>query len=491
MKLLSEDQPLVQAAVRASMSEPTARKYARSGQMPSEAVVARTWRTRPDPFAEVWPEVLALLERDGGLDAKTIFKYLQERYPGRFPPGQVRTLQRRVQKWRALSGPPKEVYFEQDHQPGLQGQSDFTNMGELGITIAGESFPHLLYHFVLPYSNWEAVKTCPSESFESLTAGLQTALWRLGGVPSVHRTDNLSAATHELPDSRGRDFTKRYRKVLEHYGLKGARIVPGKSNQNGDVESGNGHLKHALDQQLRLRGSRDFESRSAYEAFLQKWVESRNATRAERLAEEQPHLKQLPAEALPSYTELFATVSRYSVIRIGKRRYMVHSRLIGHRLTVHLHTDILELFYQGVKVGELPRLLGDEKVYIDYRLVIHSLLRKPGAFRRYVFREWMYPRLEFRRAYDALVTHDDAHADLEYVRILHLAAQDGEQVVESALEQLRSSGVVPQYETVREHVRGPRTSAGVPDVQIEVPELSGYDRLLDALTAQSDEEVAP
>jgi hypothetical protein len=396
----------------------------------------------------------------------------------------------RSTKWRAQSGPDKEVYFEQDHPPGLQGQSDFTNMGELGITIAGEPYAHLLYHFVLTYSNWEAVMRCPSESFESLTSGLQGALWKLGAVPHEHRTDNLSAATHELRDSGGRDFTKRYRKYLDHYHLVGRRIKPGKSNQNGDVESGNGHLKRALDQQLRLRGSRDFDSISAYEAFLQNWVESRNAARAERLAEERLHMQPLPAQALPRYTELFATVSRYSTIRVGKRRYMVYSRLIGHRLTVHLHADILELFHQGVKVGELPRLIGEEKVYIDYRLVIHSLVRKPGAFRRYVFREWMYPRLEFRRAYDALVVYDDAHADFDYVRILRLASEDGEQLVERVLEQLRTSGVVPEYETVRERVRGPRTPAGVPDVQVEVPDLSPYDRLLVAPAAEPDEEVA-
>jgi transposase len=491
MKLLSEDKPLIQAAVRAGMSEPTARKYARSGQMPSEVTPPRTWRTRPDPYEEVWPEIDALLKKDGGLEAKTIFKELQERYPGRFPPGQLRTLQRRVHAWRTQSGPPKEVFFEQVHPPGRQGQSDFTDMGELGITIAGEPFQHLLYHFVLTYSNWEAVMTCPSESFESLTAGLQGALWRLGGVPAEHRTDNLSAATHELHDSRGRDFTKRYRKVLDHYNLKGTCNFPGNANENGDVESSNGHLKSAIDQRLRLRGSRDFASRSAYEAFLHECVASRNATREERLAEERLHLHGLPGQALPSYTELFASVSRHSVIRVGKRRYMVPSRLIRCKLTVHLHADILELFYQGVQVGVLPRLLGEEKAHIDYRQIIHSLVRKPGAFRHYAFREGLYPRLEFRRAYDALVAHDDARADFEYVRILHLAAQDGEQAVESVLEGLRTEAVVPQYETVRERVRGPRTPGGAPDVQIDVPDLSRYDRLLGSYAAAADGEEAP
>jgi hypothetical protein len=489
MKLLSEDKPLIRAAVRAGMSEPTARKYARSGQMPSQATMPRTWRTRPDPFEEVWPEIEALLKQDGGLEAKTIFKELEKRYPGRFPPGQLRTLQRRVHTWKAHCGPDKEVCFPQVHHPGQVGQSDFTYMGELGITIAGEPFAHLLYHFVLTYSNWESAMICPSESLESLRAGLQGALWKLGGAPRSHRTDNLSAATHELKDGEGREFTKRYQKVLDHYNLKGTRNFPGRPNENGDVESSNGHLKNAIDQQLRLRGSRDFASLSTYEAFVQDCVASRNALRQERLAEERPHLQPLPRQALPAYTEEFATVSRNSTICVRKRHYTAPSRLIRCRLTVHVHVEVLELFYQGARVDVLPRKVGKDKAHIDYRRIIHSLVRKPGAFRNYVFREYLYPQLEFRRAYDALVAHDDARADFEYVRILHLAGLDGEQAVESVLQALRTQGVVPQYETVRERVRGPRTPTGVPDVQIEAPDLSVYDRLLVSCDTPQDEEV--
>jgi hypothetical protein len=489
MKLLNEGKPLIRAAVRAGMSEPTARKYARSGH---PVTAPRTWRTRPDPFEEVWPEIQALLEQDGGLEAKTIFKELQKRYPGRFSPGQLRTLQRRVHTWRAHCGPDKEVYFPQVHDPGKVGQSDFTYMGELGITIAGEDFAHLLYHFVLTYSNWESVMICPSESLESLRAGLQGALWELGGVPTSHRTDNLSAATHELKDEPGRDFTKGYQKVLDHYNLKGTRNTPRRPNENGDVESGNGHLKNAIDQQLRLRGSRDFASRSEYEAFLQKCVAERNATRGVRLAEERSHLQPLPEHALPAYTEEFATVSRNSTIHVRRRHYTVPSRLIRCRLTVHVYVNVLELLYQGVKVDVLPRKVGREKAHIDYRRIIHSLVRKPGAFRSYAFREYLFPLLEFRRSYDALMAYDDARADFEYVRILHLAAKDGEQAVVTVLEALRTEGVVPQYETVRERVRGPRTPTGVPDVRIPPPDLSVYDReLLDSHATAVDGEEAP
>ena len=489
MKLLQDGNPLARAAASAGMSEPTARKYARSGMMASARKAPRTWRTRLDPYEEVWAEIEGWLKLDGGLEAKTIWAALNERHPGRFSAGQLRTLQRRVHAWRTQSGPAKEVFFPQVHQPAEQGQSDFTDMRELEVTIAGEPFGHLLYHFVLTYSNWEWVAICPSESFESLSAGLQGALWKLGGVPEEHRTDNLSAATHELHESRGRDFTKRYQQLLDHYGLRGSRNFPGNAHENGDVESANGHLKSAIDQRLRLRGSRDFPCRDSYAAFIEECVAGRNATRAEWFAEEREQLRPLPPRALPAYRELYARVSRNSVIRVGERRYMVPSRLIGRQLTVRLHADIVELEYRGVQVAVLERLIGAEREHIDYRHIIHSLVRKPGAFRRYAYREALYPTLEFRRAYDALVAEENARADFEYVRILHLAARDGEQEVEAALGALRAEGIVPHYEAVREKVRGPRTGTGVPDVRIPAPDLSCYDRLL--ASHNTDAGVAP
>jgi transposase len=485
MGFLKEGDSLAGAAARARMSEPTARKYARRGLMPTAVRVAHTWRTRLDPYQEVWAEVETLLRQDPGLEAKTIWMALNERHSGRFSVGQLRTLQRRVHAWRVRSGPAREVFFPQVHRPGEQAQSDFTDMGELAITIAGEPFPHLLYHFVLTYSNWEAAMICPSESFESLSAGLQGALWRLGGVPAEHRTDNLSAATHELPESRGRDFTARYRELLEHYGLRASRNFPGNAHENGDVESANGTLKHALDQRLRLRGCRGFDCRASYAAFVEGCIQARNATRSERFAEERMHLRPLPSRALPAYRELYATVSRSSVIRVGARHYMVPSRLIGRQLRVQLYADHLVLEYRGERVAEMERLVGAERERIDYRHIIHSLVRKPGAFRRYAFREALFPTLEFRRAYDALLAENDARADLEYVRILHLAAIDGERAVHDVLVSLLAGRILPTYEAVRERVRGVRTSAGVPDLVIPPPDLARYDRLLGATSIEA------
>ena len=478
MSLLTQGIPQVTAAAKAGMSERTARKYARLGHAPSHVKVPHTWRTRPDPFEGVWPEVEALLRQDGGLQAKTIWTELNERYPGRFSAGQLRTLQRRLLAWRVTSGPDREVFFPQTHEPGEQAQSDFTDMRRLEVMIAGQPFPHLLYHFVLTYSNWEAVSICPSESFESLSAGVQSALWRLGGVPLEHRTDNLSAATHELAESRGRDFTERYRELIDHYGLRASRNFPGNAHENGDVESANGGLKSAIDQRLRLRGSRAFVSREAYEGFLEACVQARNATRHARIEEERAHLRALPVRPLPAYRESYATVSRASAVRILKHSYSVSSRLIGCQLRVRLHADVVELDYKGERVALMERRVGRDAHRIDYRHIIHALVRKPGAFRRYVFREALFPSLEFRRSYDALLAGGSDQADLDYVRILHLAASDGEESVRAVLANLLTAGEAPTYEAVRVQVRGAHTPDGVPHLNITAPDLTLYDRLL-------------
>lgn len=483
MSLLKQRIPLVTAAAKAGMSERSARKYVRAGSAPSALKVPHTWRTRADPYADVWAEIEALLHQDSSLEAKLVWSELNERYPGRFPPGQLRTLQRRFRRWRARSGPEREVFFPQIHVPGEQAQSDFTDMRELEITIAGEDFPHLLYHCVLTYSNWESVSICPSESFEALSAGLQAALWQLGGVPREHRTDNLSAATHDLPDSRGRDFTERYRELLDHYGMRGSRNFPGNAHENGDVESANGKIKTAIDQRLRLRGSREFASRDAYIAFLDSCVRARNATRGERLEQERAQLRPLPSGPLPAYKELYATVSRASAVRVMSNSYSVSSRLIGHRLRVRLYADSVELDYRGERVAVMQRLIGRSCSRIDYRHIIHTLVRKPGAFRSYVFREALFPTLEFRRAYDALLERAGEGADLEYLRILHLAATDGESSVREVLAQLLSSAGPLSYEAVRTQVRGLRMHGSVPHLHISDPDLTDYDRLLSCSAA--------
>jgi hypothetical protein len=478
MSLIKKGVALVAAAAKSGMSEGTARKYRRAGKVPSELKSDHTWRTRADPFEAVWAEVEGLLEFDAGLQAKTVFEEFCRRYPGRFEAGQLRTLQRRFRRWRALRGAEREVYFAQRHRPGEQSQSDFTDMRSLGVRVGGEPFTHLLYHFVLTYSNWESVMVCATETFESLSEGVQGALWRLGGVPQEHRTDNLSAATHELRNSRGRGFTERYRALLAHYAMRASKNTPGRAHENGDIESSHGGLKNVVDQRLRLRGHRAFETLAAYEGFLQSLVDERNAPREGRLVEERAVLGSLPVRPLPAYREEVVGVSRWSTLRVVGKTYSVSSRLIGHRVQVRLYATELEVRYGGEVVHRFERLHGHGAYRIDYRHVIHSLVRKPGAFRRYVYREALFPTVVFRRAYDALVAHSQKWADLEYVRVLHLAATTLECVVEAVLSEMLARGEVPEYEVVKARVSPPPVNSP-PSVHIEPVELSTYDELLE------------
>ena len=477
MTLIKKGLPLVMAAAKAGMSERTARKYRGSGKLPSELRMAHTWRTRPDPFEEVWAEVEGLLEQDAGLQAKTVFDEFGRRYPGRFQAGQLRTLQRRFRDWRALRGEDREVYFAQCHRAGEQSQSDFTDMRSLGVTICGVAFAHLVYHFVLTYSNWESVSLCFTETFEALSQGLQEALWRLGGVPEEHRTDNLSAATHELAKSRGRGLTRRYRELLEHYAVRGSKNTPGRAHENGDVESSHRGLKNALDQRLRLRGSRDFDTVESYWQFVEALVSERNGARGARVAEERAVLRELPVRALPAYREEDLTVKRWGVIRVSGKVYSLPSRLIGHRVRVRVHVNHLEVRYRGALVARPERVRGEGLEGIDYRHVVHSLIRKPGAFRRYVYREAMFPSLVFRRAYDALCERSQKWADLEYIRILHLATTTMQCEVEAALVAMLEAGEVPESDAVKARVGAWRPPA-CPHVQVRMPDLVTYDALL-------------
>ncbi len=312
MELLGKGKSLDASAAKADMDEKTARKYRELGKMPSEIKVDHVWRTREDPFTEIWEELKGKLEINPGLEAKTLFEDLQRRYRGRFADGQLRTLQRRVKIWRALDGPPKEVFFPQVHKPGELCQSDFTHMKALGVTIQGQPFDHLAYHFVLTYSNWESGTICFSESFECLSEGLQNALWELGGVPDLHRTDRLSAAVQK-PDNP-EEFTQRYRALLNHYGLQGHKTQPESPNENGDIEQRHYRFKKALEQSLMLRGSCDFSSRQDYGAFLSKLFVQLNAGRKDRLAEESRVLRRLPPRRLDSCKRLQVRVGPSSTI---------------------------------------------------------------------------------------------------------------------------------------------------------------------------------
>jgi len=467
------------AAAAAGMSERSARNW-ETGPLPSETKKSRTWRTRLDPFAEVWErDLVPLLERDdkGVLQATTLMEVLQERYGSRFADGQVRTLQRRLRDWRAIHGPEKEVFFEQVHIPGREAAIDFTHGTELGVTVRGALFVHLLFEFVLSFSGWTWVCLAFAETFEALVFGLQGALWDLGGVPESVRSDNLSAATHELRLTGGRELTKRFKVILDHYGLRSTRISPGESHENGVVEQRHFRTKQAIAEALVVRGSRDFDSPNAYAAFVRDVVDrGHNRKVADALEVERAALRSLPSAPVPSYTTYRPRVRRWSTVRVGGRTYSVPSRLIGHEVEVRLHPDLVEVYYRDRPIETMPRLRGEHEARIDYRHVIWSLVRKPGAFARYRYREELFPTLVFRRAYDALRAARGDRADVEYVRTLHLAASTLEANVERALATLLERGEPFDYAAVKT-LASPEQPK-VPAVAIPAVDLGAYDRLL-------------
>ncbi len=466
------------AAATAGMSLRTAREWD-TGPAPSATKQLRDWRTRPDPFADVWTtEVEPLLQRDlkGVLEAKIVLELLRLKHPDQFPLGQARTLQRRFREWRALHGPEPEVFFEQVAVPGREAAIDFTHATDLGVTIAGEPLPHLLFEFVLSYSHWTWVAVAFGETFEALAAGVQGALWALGAVPAVLRSDNLSAATHELKQSNGRDLTRRFRAVLDHYGLRSSRITPGRAHENGVAEQAHRRLKSLVAQALLVRGHAAFDDLTAYEAFVQEVVAYwRNRPAAERLAEERPAFHALPAAAIPSYTTYLPVVRRWSTIRVAHRTYSVPATLMGHTVEARVHPNVVEVRYRDQLVQTMPRLRGEDEHRIDYRHVIGWLVRKPGAFARYRYREDLYPSVTFRRAYDALVRAYGERADVEYLRILHLAATAGESRVADALTALVDLAGGFDYVTVQARVV-PRVVT-IPVVHIAPPDLRVYDAL--------------
>jgi len=468
-----------QTAARTGMSVRTIRTYERTGKLPSQLKQPRQYQTRPNPFAEDWPWVVAELERDPALQAKTLFALLTDKHPGRFSENQLRTLQRHIATWRAQHGPAQEVMFPQVHRPGEAAQSDFTHMADLEVTLGGVLFPHLVFHLVLTYSNVEAVSVCPSESFEALAEGIETCLWQLGGVPRYHRTDHLSAAIRPL-DADGRaQATARYDALMGHYGLEPTMNNVGVAHENGDVEQAHHRFKDALDQALRVRGSRDFTSRAAYDRFLQELVRRRNLTRQARFAEEQQVLRPLPATVLAPCRELRVPVSRFSTIQVLSNTYSLPSRLIGTTVLVRVRAEVLEVYRGTVHLETMPRLLGRGQHRIDYHHVIWSLVRKPGAFAQYRYRDDLFPSLTFRQAYDTLRQRLPQGADREYVRVLHLAASRSESDVEAALLLLAEQHTTPTCEAVRTLVQLPG-AIPVPTLDEPVLDFAVYDRLLAA-----------
>ncbi len=481
-RLMSEHQEtgnVTDSAMKAGMSRPTAMKYLKAAQPPNELQAKHTWRTREDPLWGIWPAAEVMLEEAPDLAAKELFEYLCERSPGAVQETHLRTFQRRVKLWRLQHGPDKEVFFPQDWEAGRAMQLDWTNANELAVTIAGQPYEHLFCHCVLPHSNWEWATNCMSESLLSCREGLQAALYRLGKVPSELRVDNSSAATHRVGGGEsGREFNEQFSSLCQHYGMVPRTIGIDRPNENGDVESSNGHLKRRLRQHLLLRGSRDFETEAAYEEFVIEVIQRSNRRRVDKLGEELAVMKALPPTRLSEYDEVHCRVSSASVIRVKKVGYSVPARLIGQQVKVEIYENRLQIYSGRELLLSLARRPGDRGMVLDYRHVIDHLLRKPGAFERYRYREQLFPGDMFRQAHDYLVTHRGPRRGVvEYLQLLKLTSQVRQNDVELMLiDFLYPPGRAWTVEQIR-RVLVPKAQPQLEMVELK-PECNSYDALL-------------
>lgn len=465
------------AAAKAGMALETAKKYLRNGGKMTHKN-PRDYRTREDCFSGVWSDIEEMLTIDADLQAQTLMQWLIDQDEQKYHWGQLRTLQRRIRRWRALKGPDQEVMFPQRHIPGKQSQSDWTHCTELEVKIDGQPFPHMLFHFMLPYSRWETTFISPSESFDNLTMGYMRAVAELGAVPEDHRTDNLTAAVNNHGSRNV--FNERWVAFLNHYGVQPSMNNAGVSHENGSVEKSHDLLKNALKQALKLRGSKEFASVAEYEKFIRRILDQRNKGRKQRLSEEMGVMKDLPAGDWNDPTEVRTTVSSFSTISVDKVRYSVPSRLIRREVRASAYPEVVRVFLGDALVQEMPRLApGSRK--INYRHVVAHLMRKPGAFANYRYREELFPSVVFRQTYDVLAQKRPERADKEYLSILHFAAMNSEQDVEAALAILLEAEQLPLLPAVRELVQGDCPSA-VPSVYIPPPDLCSYDVLLSYLS---------
>jgi transposase InsO family protein len=476
-----------QASAKAGLSERSGRRI-EDGRIGALERKERHWRTRKDPFTEVWgSEIVERLEKQPALDATTLFEDLQDRHPGKFGNGNKRTFQRRVKAWKALHGSDKEVMFRQVQEPGRQGLSDFTELKNVTVSIAGEALAHRLYHFRLAYSGWSHVTVVlGGESFSALAEGLQAALWRLGGAPLEHRTDSLSAAFKNLSVEAQNDLTERYEALCRHYGMAPTRNNRGLSHENGAVESPHGHIKRRIAQALLLRESADFASIDDYRQWLDALVGRFNRRCSEALAIEREKLQALPVRRTTDYSEQVVSVTTSSTIEVKRVLYSVPARLIGERLRLHIFDDRIEGFLGAARAVTLPRVYAvnhERARCIDYRHLIAALVRKPQAFRYSQLREDLLPNATYRAIWQHLDRHLQARAACKrIVGILALAARaECEQALGEYLIARIGAGHIPSLHELEQRFEPAGHSGASGDYHavggVQHP-LSLYDKLL-------------
>jgi hypothetical protein len=469
------------AAAKAGFSSASGYRIADDPRLPSQKKTVRG-RRRPDPLAEVWDaEIVPILKAAPGIRAIAVLEEIRRRHP-EISPGIRRTLERRMRAWRALAGPEQDVIFRQEHEPGRLGLSDFTDTSVLGIMIVGVALEHRLYHFRLAFSGFEhAHVVLGGESFVALAEGLQNALWALGGVPLEHRSDSLSAAFCNLDHDAREDLTQRYQGLMRHYDMTPTRNNRGVAHENGSIESSHGHLKKALEDALMLRGSRDFDHLDAYRCFVDEIVGRRNANNRRRIELERPKLAQLPKRRTADYEEKIVIVTSSGGFILRRVFYTVPSRLIGHRLRVHLYDDRLDCFLGSTLMVSLRRgrpALGTRGGHVvDYRHVIHALRRKPMALPNLVYRDQLFPRPAYRKAFEALLAEvGDKRACKVTVELLALAHDRGcEAELAQTIDTELDAGRLPDLASLRE--RFAPDPASLPVIAVELVSLNAYDEL--------------
>jgi hypothetical protein len=482
MTFRQTDGPAVSAA-KASISTASAYRLEQDHRPPSSQKAVRG-RRRPDPLVDFFDaEVVPMLTAAPELRAVAIFEEMQRRHPD-LPAAARRTLERRIRAWRAIHGADREVVFRQVHEPGRMGLSDFTDMAELGVTIAGVRLDHRLYHFRLAYSGFEhAHVILGGESYMALAEGLQNALWALGGAPREHRSDSLSAAFRNLDHDARDDLTRRYEALCTHFGMQPTRNNRGVAHENGGIESAHGHLKKATMDALLMRGTAEFDDLPSYRAFIAEIVSRKNAHHAKRIAAERPALQPLPGQRTCDYEETIVTVTSSGGFSLKKVFYTVPSRLIGHRLRVRLYDDRLELFIGGTSLMTLTRgraAAGKHGHVVDYRHVIHALRRKPMALLHLVYREQLFPREAYRLTFDRLLEKlPEKSACRLMVDLLALAHDRGcEAELATLLAADLAASQLPDIAALR--ARFAPDPASLPDVVVELTPLVAYEALLDA-----------
>jgi hypothetical protein len=474
--------PIPVAAARAGFSTATGYRLAEDPRRPSQRQEPRG-RRRPDPLAALFEaEIVPLLTASPGLRAIAVFEEMQRRHP-ELDAGVRRTMERRIRAWRAVHGPEQEVIFRQTQVPGRMGLSDFTDMADLGVTVAGVPLDHLLYHFRLPWSGFEhAHVILGGESFVALAAGLQDALWSLGGSPHEHRSDSLSAAFRNLDADARTDLTQRYEALCAHYRMTPSRNNRGVAHENGSIESAHGHLKSALRDALLLRGSAAFDELAEYRRFVAELVSRKNRRQAPRIEAERAHLQTLPDRRSRDYEEAIVTVTSSSAFTLRKVFYSVPSRLIGHRLRVRLHDDRLDIFVGGTPLMTLPRgradTHGKHGHVVDYRHVIHALRRKPMALLNLAYRDQLFPREAYRKCFERLLEQvSGREACRSIVALLALAHDRGcEAELAACLAADLDDARLPDLAAL--HARFAPDPAGLPHVTVILAPLAAYDTLL-------------